>query len=152
MISAAPRTPGVYSITCAATGRTYIGSSGNLRKRLSEHLRRLRSGTHWVRAMQADYRNHGLDSFSVAHEGVEFSLIRLVEDARIRQAVESGCAYNTQQVRKLLPRAEHEPKVGVTINLRPDLHSWLVATAAAENRNLRNYLVSLLQDIRGAAQ
>jgi group I intron endonuclease len=54
---------GIYSIVCTPTGRQYIGSSRNIRRRWAEHLRELRSETHHCVALQAAFRKYGESAF-----------------------------------------------------------------------------------------
>lgn len=55
------RFSGVYSITSRATGRIYIGSSVDLRDRLTGHLRELRRGNHENPRLQYHVNKYGLD-------------------------------------------------------------------------------------------
>ena len=41
-----PHTSGVYQIRCIPTGKIYLGSAVNLRKRWEQHYRSLRKGEH----------------------------------------------------------------------------------------------------------
>src|SRR5580658_9395367 len=54
---------GVYTITCIATGRTYIGSSTDIMNRLYGHKSRLRGGTHPNAVLQREFSQNGEDSF-----------------------------------------------------------------------------------------
>lgn len=58
-----PATSGIYKITCVTTGKFYIGSSINLQKRLYEHRRTLRNGTHSNHKMQNAWNKHGEQTF-----------------------------------------------------------------------------------------
>lgn len=57
-------TAGVYAIKNNATGRVYVGSSGNLTQRWAGHLTRLRARRH-TQQFQADWDLHGTDSFAL---------------------------------------------------------------------------------------
>lgn len=59
------RTAGVYVIRCLATGEVYVGSSVNLRARLSEHRSTLRHGLHYNRALQEAWTKYGESSFQI---------------------------------------------------------------------------------------
>ena len=62
---------GVYSITCRATGRTYVGCTDHLLGAMNSHRLGLSSGMHPNAAMQADWDAHGDDAFDFSiHEEV----------------------------------------------------------------------------------
>jgi hypothetical protein len=98
----------VYAITHEPSRRTYVGITGNLSKRRSNHIARLKRGTHPVLRMQADFDQNGIEAFVltiVAHEVTwerELSCIRgvprelrynvtpnpdLDEEAYVKQAI-----------------------------------------------------------------
>ena len=54
---------GVYQITCIPSGNVYIGSSVALDRRLREHKRELRIGTHYSSYMQNSWNKYGPDAF-----------------------------------------------------------------------------------------
>jgi group I intron endonuclease len=60
-----PPAPGVYRIVNLRTGRAYVGSSRNLRRRLTGHLSQLRRGAHHATHLQHSWNKHGEDSFGV---------------------------------------------------------------------------------------
>lgn len=51
--------PGVYAIMCDANGRYYVGSSKNMRHRMTQHVRGLRSGLHANPKMRYSYNKYG---------------------------------------------------------------------------------------------
>lgn len=59
-----PRTPGIYIITCLPTGKIYVGSSINLRKRWNMHRRELRSGVHCNQYLQRAWNKYGEIAFT----------------------------------------------------------------------------------------
>lgn len=73
-----PNAAGVYRITHIPTGRCYIGSSVNLRKRIDFHKYRLRVGTSEVRALQDAYNADGPQS-------VRYELIELCDATCTRE-------------------------------------------------------------------
>ncbi len=79
-----PEKPGVYKLTCKATGRIYVGSSTSLRKRAHTHARELRAGEHANSALQSDFRTYGGDRFA-------FSLVCESRDARQAELLEAQC-------------------------------------------------------------
>lgn len=48
-------TSGIYKITNDRTGETYIGQSKNIERRIKDHKKELRQGTHHNKGMQSDY-------------------------------------------------------------------------------------------------
>lgn len=59
-----PACPGIYCIEHVASGRKYIGSTRNLRKRLREHRLSLRAGKHFSPYLQRSFAKHGEAAFS----------------------------------------------------------------------------------------
>ncbi len=57
---------GVYSITHLATGRVYVGSSVDARKRMSVHRWLLERGEHHSQHLQSAWNLYGADAFSFA--------------------------------------------------------------------------------------
>ena len=57
-------TSGVYSIEEVSTGRKYIGSSVDIRKRWREHKRQLESGTHHSKFLQRCWSKRGPENFT----------------------------------------------------------------------------------------
>lgn len=56
-------TPGVYSITCLANGRVYIGSTLSFRSRWKTHKSHLNTGRHKIPQLQADWDKYGEAAF-----------------------------------------------------------------------------------------
>ena len=54
---------GVYCIRCKVNNKAYIGSSANIKKRLSNHKSSLKAGKHINKQLQEDYNKYGADSF-----------------------------------------------------------------------------------------
>lgn len=57
---------GIYSITHLASGRRYIGQSGNVQKRLGQHLVDLRSDRHHCSYLQNAFRRYGEEAFTTS--------------------------------------------------------------------------------------
>lgn len=55
---------GIYTIVHTASGKHYVGSSANLHKRIAEHKRLLKKGTHINRKLQNAFAKYGECSFS----------------------------------------------------------------------------------------
>lgn len=64
---------GIYSIIHNESGRTYIGSSKHIKKRLSTHKTDLKYNRHPNAALQNYYNKYGLSSFT-------FEIVSLIED------------------------------------------------------------------------
>lgn len=58
-----PSTSGIYRITCVPTGKFYIGSSVNLRKRWNEHRNGLTRQDHGNPKLQRAWNKHGEQAF-----------------------------------------------------------------------------------------
>src|ERR1035437_6595996 len=65
---------GIYSILHINSGRIYVGSSKNIKKRMGTHKTDLRKNRHPNPALQNYYNKYGMDSF-------DFCIICEVEDA-----------------------------------------------------------------------
>lgn len=59
-----PACPGIYCIEHVASGRSYIGSTRSLRKRLREHRLSLRKGKHFAPYLQRAFNKYGEDAFA----------------------------------------------------------------------------------------
>ncbi len=57
-------TMGVYRIVNAESGKTYIGSSCNVDKRLAQHKRRLAAGKHCNPHLQSAFNKYGAGAFT----------------------------------------------------------------------------------------
>jgi group I intron endonuclease len=58
--------PGIYSITHEASGKVYVGSSLNIRRRWNKHRRELRQGAHHSQKLQRAWDKYGADAFVFA--------------------------------------------------------------------------------------
>lgn len=91
---------GIYCIKNTVTGKVYIGSAVNLRKRKNEHFSTLAAGTHANRYLQSAYDKYGLAAF-------EFTVLELVPDSAALTAAEQrfmdehgafGLGYNLRPI------------------------------------------------------
>lgn len=57
--------PGIYKLECTANGKVYIGKSKNVKRRIQEHLSKLRKNKHHNRHLQYTYNKYGEDYFTV---------------------------------------------------------------------------------------
>ena len=60
------RRGGIYQITCTKTNKTYLGSTGNIIKRLKQHYRQLTLNQHPNLEMQQDFNLYGEKTFGVS--------------------------------------------------------------------------------------
>lgn len=72
-MSDVPTIAGVYAILNEVTGKLYIGSAINLKRRKDRHFSDLVGGYHHNRYLQRAFNKYGLDVFS-------FHVIEIVED------------------------------------------------------------------------
>jgi len=54
---------GIYKITCIATGKVYIGSSVNVKKRRQQHMEGLNNGKHHSQLLQRAWNKYGKENF-----------------------------------------------------------------------------------------
>lgn len=54
---------GIYYIKCLSNNKMYIGSSIDIKARLTWHISHLKNNTHYNKDMQNDYNNCGVESF-----------------------------------------------------------------------------------------
>lgn len=66
------KTSGIYSIRNMVTGKLYVGSSGDIEKRMSDHRVALNRGSHHSITLQRAWDKYGAEAF-------EFSIIAVVE-------------------------------------------------------------------------
>lgn len=60
----------VYALKNRATGKIYVGSTGDIQTRIQTHMSQLRNHKHHCRAMQADFDAYGDNfSFTVLYQG-----------------------------------------------------------------------------------
>lgn len=87
--------PGIYSCTYIKTGKRYIGSSSNTKKRLREHLWALRSGLHKSPYLQNAWNKYGENAFKWDVE--EFCEVK---DLLLREQyyIDQGFVFNVMMV------------------------------------------------------
>ena len=61
-----PNAPGIYQITCVPTGKIYVGSAVNLRRRWREHVLLATKGAHKSPYFQKAWNKYGAESFTIA--------------------------------------------------------------------------------------
>lgn len=59
-----PHSPGIYRIICTATGKMYIGSAIDMRKRWSRHTSELRTNRHHNERLQRAWVKYGEETFA----------------------------------------------------------------------------------------
>ena len=65
--------PGVYSLTCAATGETWVGNSRAIDTQVNNIMFSLRHGSHRNRALQDAWTTHG-------EAGVVYAIVEALDD------------------------------------------------------------------------
>lgn len=77
---------GVYFVVNNKTKESYVGQSRRMKKRVAEHFRLLRLGTHPNKRMQASFDMHGGDVFTYVFEVVceDVSELDCIEEAFLR--------------------------------------------------------------------
>ncbi|UTP38392.1 GIY-YIG nuclease family protein [Phenylobacterium sp. LH3H17] len=65
--------PGVYSLTCAATGETWVGNSRAIDAQVNSIMFSLRHGSHRNRTLQAAWNAHG-------EAGVVYAIVEALDD------------------------------------------------------------------------
>lgn len=111
---------GIYWIEHIASGRVYVGSSGNISRRWTVHKGSLRAGKHHTAHLQRAWLKHGEAAFSFAViEEVEAAFLAERETHHIAINRSTRGVYNTAPVGgstlglKLGPHsAEHRAKIG----------------------------------------
>lgn len=68
-----PAAPGVYMIKNITTGKTYVGSSNNIKKRVGQHRSMLIQGKHHSYHLQSSWNKHGPNDF-------EFLVLEIVQE------------------------------------------------------------------------
>jgi group I intron endonuclease len=86
---------GIYNIHCAQEQRAYIGSSIDIHRRWSEHVRKLNNQTHHCKELQLAWDAYGDGSF-------EFNVLEKTNDLVQREQhwlnIYSNCCYNSSLV------------------------------------------------------
>jgi group I intron endonuclease len=83
---------GIYSITNTVNGKRYVGSTLNYHRRIADHFRDLRNGTHRNCHLQAAFRKYGESAFVAAL--VECVPIELLLDTEQKHLDENKGGYN----------------------------------------------------------
>jgi len=93
MTTGLPKASGIYRIVCDANGgRTYIGSSSNMRARWATHKSSLQRGKHGNRHLQRAWIKYGEGAFRF--EVVEMVPVELLLDTEQRYIDECGDGFN----------------------------------------------------------
>lgn len=85
---------GVYEIRNIKTGKRYVGSSLNMRNRLTDHKRMLRKGIHHSIALQRAYDKYGEDQFVFQFLAILEPEDRLPTEQRLLDLEHQGETYN----------------------------------------------------------
>ena len=106
----------IYAIKHNKTGRTYIGSSSNVDRRLKNHISALRRGSHIVEDMQDDFNKYGEDyTFSILEEIFEHKdRKKEYEWMKKYQSNVRGIGYNYKD--SMWNKRQYVPKYKLTCN------------------------------------
>jgi hypothetical protein len=98
---------GIYTITCVATGKVYVGHSGTILERIAGHKAHLRHGNHHNRYLQEEFDRYGEDSFVYTireiHSDIEAA--KAAEGALIGLYADKAVSYNMVLSGRTLPRS-----------------------------------------------
>jgi group I intron endonuclease len=90
-----PSASGIYAIIHVASGRRYVGSAVNIKRRIAKHLALLRAAKHWNRHLQASWAKHGATAF-------RFDAIELCDASvllnREQRYIDAECYFNICKV------------------------------------------------------
>lgn len=147
---------GIYRILNTKTGRFYVGSSRDCRRRFSEHKSRLTRGVHCNSKLQASWNKHG-------HENFKFEQIASVIDIAFIEELEQQFINDTDCVNSgynLAPtagntagwRANDETRARMSKAAKARDHSVQVAAMAAASKGKRRpeYVIEAMQAGRRA--
>ena len=115
------RMPGVYCLKNTESGKKYIGSSTDVRKRLLEHRSRLQKGKHENRHLQAAYNKFGENSFICSvYKYIPRDKLARLETYYIQRLYNKGVLYNQAPIAygaystgrgSYVPTEEHRRKI-----------------------------------------
>jgi group I intron endonuclease len=136
---------GVYTIVCLVNGKTYVGSSVNVRSRWNAHRRDLRNGQHVNSLLQRSWNRYGEAAF-------RFNLLRGVPPVYLIQA--------EQEMIDCLRTADRRfgfnlaPKASSTVGYRfsDDQKAKVSASVKAKYQNDPGYRAKLLTSIKAKCQ
>ena len=140
---------GVYKLTNKLNGRIYIGSTHRFKKRWSEHAKRLKSGKHSNKFLQADYNKCGEDVFVFevveVIDGPQENRL-LVEQRYIDQHYDDQqqCYNLTRSVNKRGPKCHsyNPEQTAAKRKENPNKHRWSEEEKKAISEKLRGHIVS----------
>lgn len=95
-----PRVVCIYSITCSANGKVYIGSSKDVSSRWNSHIYSMENYKHSIPEMVVDWHRYGCNSFMFCIlEYVDPKMIRDLEQKYI-DGVEPKKLYNKRRAKR----------------------------------------------------
>jgi group I intron endonuclease len=103
--------PGVYEIRRVGTDQCYVGSTSNLRRRRTAHLRQLKAGDHHAARLQNSWNKYGAEAF-------EFKVLELV-DAEGNEELRAALMQREQVwIDRLKPCFNSSPVAGSTLGFK----------------------------------
>lgn len=106
---------GVYRIIHTKSGKCYVGSSNQIRKRWQTHARRLLTGRHENSYLQAAYNKYGADAFEIVMiEECSLEYLRNREQHYIEfyRSYERACGYNLSRKARMSTAEAREKMSG----------------------------------------
>lgn len=100
---------GIYTIYCKRNDKYYVGQSLNVKNRLEQHLRELRTNTHGNKMLQDDFNLYGEDYFVFNKEkNEEERFLNVMEGYFINYYDSLNNGYNQQDVNERVRPKERE--------------------------------------------
>jgi group I intron endonuclease len=102
-----PSSPGIYRINCNESGKFYIGSSVNVKKRISQHIYRLKKGSHTNPILQAIWNSNENRLMFECLEVIDSSEKDVILKAEQRYLDEAGAGVNKKCMNILMIANSH---------------------------------------------
>lgn len=142
---------GIYRIRNVATGRVYVGSSRDCRRRFSEHRSRLIRGVHCNAKLQASWNKHGSANFQfeVIASVLDVSFIEQLEQQFLDELDCVNSGYNLAPTAGNTAgwRANNETRARMSkaAKARDNSVQVLAMTAATKGKKRPQYVIDAMQ-------
>lgn len=144
LVAHLPKSPGVYLLTHAVTGDTYVGSAKNIRGRFGTHLNDLRNKCHANPGLLAVVTAHGL---RLECRPLELTAPEDRVAAERRWVEELKPTLNRHAVpHSARPLKPEEPRRGVRVRIDLDIHRSLLHLAIDLDETVEKLAGRLLAD------
>jgi group I intron endonuclease len=136
---------GIYSITCTFNLKCYVGSSVNVRSRLSTHFAQLKSGTHCNKDLQQDFTLYGRSAFATEVFPCPHDEMRFRESLGIMKARVSGPCYNVANV---TDKPKRISSANTSVRIRPEVLRAIegIVKAKVGYISVEHFIVSVVED------